>query len=50
MPYPRPRPAEKEKDFIDRCMADDVMKTEMPDIKNRAAVCYVIYEKRNKKS
>jgi hypothetical protein len=40
MPIPRPTKGESELDFISRCMADDVMNSEYPDNKQRAAVCY----------
>lgn len=48
MPLPKVKSGEKEKEFIDRCVSDETMKKEFTDIKNRVAVCYVIYEKRKK--
>jgi hypothetical protein len=44
MPIPKPKPGEGEKDFISRCMADDVMRSEYPDEEQRAAVCYQSFE------
>jgi lambda family phage portal protein len=37
---PTPNVAESEKDFVARCMADEVMKKEYPDDSQRLAVCY----------
>ena len=39
MPLPRPRKDEKEDDFIERCMGDEVMTEEYPDESQRRAVC-----------
>lgn len=39
MPMPTPRSDEDHDDFIDRCMADDVMTDDFPDPKQRRAVC-----------
>jgi len=39
MPLPEPRKGEKEDDFIDRCMGDEVMTEEYPDESQRRAVC-----------
>ena len=41
MPIPKPNPREKRKDYIERCMSDEVMKTEYPNEKQRLAVCAV---------
>jgi len=38
MPIPSPRKGEKEKDFVSRCMANDVMKSEYPDQKQNHQV------------
>jgi len=43
MPIPHPRPDESEKDFVSRCMGNEVMLKEFPDQKQRAAVCYNHY-------
>jgi hypothetical protein len=40
MPLPQPKPREKKDEFIQRCINDPKMKTEFPDTKQRAAVCY----------
>lgn len=40
MPLPKPKPREKEDDFVSRCMADSTMNDEYPDEEQRAAVCY----------
>lgn len=40
MPLPTPGQAEKEADFVSRCMGTDVMKKDYPDAKQRVAVCY----------
>ena len=39
MPIPKPRKGEKKDDFLKRCMADEVMKREYPDRKQRYAIC-----------
>ena len=40
MPIPTPRTGEDQNKFIGRCMSNEVMKREFPDIKQRTAVCY----------
>ena len=40
MPIPKPKDDETEKEFIQRCMADDLMNEEYPDNEVRAGVCY----------
>ena len=45
---PTPKGGEGEQDFVSRCMANDVMNSDYPDQKQRAAVCYSQY--RRKKS
>jgi hypothetical protein len=40
MPLPTPSDNESESDFIGRCMADDVIKNDFADEKQRLAVCY----------
>lgn len=44
MPIPRPRKKEKQKDFISRCMDNEVMKTDYPKQKQRAGVCYTSWK------
>lgn len=39
MPIPKPNDNEKSKDFVARCMGNDVMKKDYPDEKQRVAVC-----------
>jgi len=39
MPIPQPQPGEPEEDFTRRCMADDTMRQEYPDLRQRLAVC-----------
>lgn len=46
MPIPKPRANETQDDFISRCMGDDVMNSEYPDQKQRAAVCYSTWRDR----
>jgi len=41
MPIPTPRPTEKKKDFIQRCMSDEIMTTEYTDVQQRMAICQV---------
>jgi hypothetical protein len=48
MPIPTPRQQEPKRYFIARCMADDVMKKDYTDIKQRVAVCYAQWEKAKK--
>ncbi len=39
MPLPKRRPGESRKDFVRRCMEDELMKREFPDADQRLAVC-----------
>ena len=48
MPIPKPRKGESDKDFLSRCMADDVMVKEYPDRKQRYAICHSQLKKREK--
>ena len=45
MPIPTPTSTETKNEFIDRCMNDEVMKTDFPDNMQRLAVCSVSYDK-----
>ncbi len=45
MPLPTPTPSETKNEFIDRCMSDEVMKTDFPDNMQRLAVCSVSFDK-----
>lgn len=49
MPQPNPGKKEKEPVFISRCMDNKVMKTEYPKQKQRAGVCYSIWQASKKK-
>ena len=48
MPLPSKRKDESQKEFMSRCMGDDVMNTEFKDAKQRAAVCISQYQERKK--
>ena len=39
MPIPKPEPLENMSDFIGRCMADETMKEEYKNERQRIAVC-----------
>ena len=49
MPVPKPKDGETKKEFISRCMGNDTMLEEYPDNKQRAAVCYDIWDRKDKK-
>jgi len=49
MPLPKPKKGEKEKAFIDRCMADKNANKEFPKDKNRAGYCYGAWNRSKKK-
>jgi hypothetical protein len=40
MPIPQPTTDETKTDFIVRCLGDEIMIEEYPDINQRLAVCY----------
>ena len=40
MPIPNRKSGEQKDDFIGRCVSNPTMKSEFPDSKQRAAVCY----------
>lgn len=44
MPIPKPKEDEAPMEFVKRCMADEKMKEEYPDEKQRYAVCISQYE------
>ena len=48
LPLPTPNSGEAEKDFIARCMSTDVMTTEFPEQKQRLAVCYSQFRRKQK--
>jgi hypothetical protein len=50
MPIPTPTPTESSKDFLERCMSDEVMLSEYPDQAQRFAVCSITFDKQKLKS
>ena len=50
MPIPKPKSGEKQDDFIERCMGNDTMKEEYPDNKQRLAICFSQWKKKEKDS
>ena len=46
MPIPTPQPKEKQKEFIQRCMNDEVMNKEYPDKDQRYSICIMQYDKK----
>ena len=48
MPLPSKRKGEKQREFMSRCMSDDVLKKEFRTNKQRAAVCINLYQARKK--
>jgi len=50
MPIPKPRKDESKKDFVQRCMIDDVMTFEYEDIDQRLAICSNTYDEFSKDS
>jgi hypothetical protein len=44
MPLPKPHDGEKEEDFIERCMSDEVMEDEYPDEEQRLAICSDLWD------
>lgn len=49
MPIPSRRASESKDEFISRCISDSKMRSEFPDSKQRAAVCYSNFKKNFKK-
>lgn len=48
MPLPSPKKKEEKQDFVKRCAVDDEnMKKEFPNEKQRWAVCYSLWNKKN---
>lgn len=39
MPIPEPNSGEHEKEFVQRCMIDEKMKPEYPDVDQRYTIC-----------
>ena len=48
MPMPKPAQDEGKQDFIDRCMGDDTMVSEYPENDQRLAVCYSLWDDKDK--
>lgn len=46
MPIPKPNNTETQKDFIQRCMNDNVMINEYPDKDQRYSICITQYDKK----
>jgi HK97 family phage prohead protease len=49
MPIPKPKDGETKKEFISRCMGNDLMVKDYPDNKQRGAVCYSAWDKKDEK-
>lgn len=51
MPIPKPKTGEAQKDFISRCMSDDIMKRDYPKDKldQRLAICFTSWRAKGKK-
>jgi len=48
MPLPKPKPNEAEDKFITRCMSNEAMQREYEDNKQRLAVCFSQWKRRNR--
>ncbi len=46
MPIPTPKKNEKQNEFIQRCMSNNVMVKEYPNINQRLAVCATQFRKK----
>jgi hypothetical protein len=46
MPIPTPKPTETQKEFVQRCMSDEIMNNEYPDKDQRYSVCIMQYKKK----
>jgi hypothetical protein len=44
MPLPSPNKGEKAEDFHSRCMGDETIKKDFPDMKQRNAVCFNLFK------
>jgi len=49
MPIPTPSSNEDRQKFIGRCMSNEVMKKEFPDMKQRSAVCFSKWKRKELK-
>jgi len=45
---PTPRSDEKKNDFVSRCVGDEKMKKEFPNVSQRVAVCYSKFDQAKK--
>ena len=48
MPLPKPSKKELRKEFIDRCMGDDITVKDFPDNKQRYAICQDLWKEKSK--
>ncbi len=48
MPIPKPTEGENQKEFIARCMSNEVMVREYKDNEQRLAICFSQWKQRNK--
>ena len=46
MPLPKPKPTEKQQEFMNRCMGDPTMNKEYPRQDQRLAICYTKWRDR----
>lgn len=49
MPLPTPDKNDTESTFLQKCMSDETMNKDFPDQKQRAAVCYSQFRKKDEK-
>jgi len=47
MPIPTPREGEERSDFLNRCMADPIARSEFTDAVQRMAVCITQWDRRD---
>ena len=50
MPLPKPSKNEKQSEFVSKCMGDSMRNKDLPDQKQRAAVCYSQFKRKAKAS
>jgi len=50
MPLPTPRKGQSQDKFINSCMSSEIMKKEYPDNKQRLAVCFSQFKRKNKRA
>ncbi len=48
MPLPKPKSEEKKKEFLSRCMGDDIMVKEYKNQSQRYAICLTQWSRRKK--